>query len=155
MDFLVSFQKTETLVMGNFCPFVFGLFVFVYKCICICNCIWRNRYLQQISPTAAQIFLIFLTLLLIFGQKFKKSKEKFPSLIRKSKKETLQKDFNLIITSNLANTYLTKLKRLRKVVCGLSSIISKNRNVSDGKFLPNYIHTWVNWWFNWVWNLDA
>ena len=39
-------------------------------------------------------------------------------------------------TSNLANTYLTKLKKLRMVVYGLSGIISKNRNVSDGKFLP-------------------
>ena len=44
--------------------------------------------------------------------------------------------FNLIDTSNVVNTYLTKIKRLRMVVYEVSGIISKNRNVSDGKLLP-------------------
>ena len=62
-----------------------------------------------------------------------------PSLTPKSKKERPQESFQLINTSNLSNLYSTSLKSFRMVVYDVSSIVSKNRNVSDGKLLPTCI----------------
>ena len=59
-----------------------------------------------------------------------------PSLTPKSKKERPQESFQLINTSNLSNIYSTSLKSFRMVVYDVSSIVSKNRSVSDGKLLP-------------------
>ena len=59
-----------------------------------------------------------------------------PSLALKSKKERSQESFQPINTSNLSNIYSTSLKSFRLVVYDVSSIVSKNRNVSDGKLLP-------------------
>ena len=61
-----------------------------------------------------------------------------PSLTPKSKKERPQESFQLINTSNLSNMYSTSLKSFQMDVYYVSSIDSKNRNISDGKLLPNY-----------------
>ena len=63
-----------------------------------------------------------------------------PSLTPKSKKERPQESFELINTSNLSNMYSTSLKSFQMDVYNVSSIDSKNGNVSDGKLLPPYVY---------------
>ena len=58
-----------------------------------------------------------------------------PSLTPKSKKERPQESFQLINTSNSSNIYS---RSFRIVVYDVSSVVSKDRNFSDGKLLPKY-----------------
>ena len=67
------------------------------------------------------------------GQWFEKSKKMCPSLTPKSKKERSEESFQLINTSNLSSIYSRSLQSFRIVVDDVSSFVSKNRNVSDGK----------------------
>ena len=64
-----------------------------------------------------------------------------PLLTPKSKKERPQESFQLINTSNLSNIYSRSLSSFWIVVKDVSSIVSKNENVSDVKLLPNGIST--------------
>ena len=45
--------------------------------------------------------------------------------------------FQLINTSNLSNIYSRGLQSFRMVVYDVSSIVSKNRKISNGKLLPS------------------